>query len=258
MTAEEEACNEALRRIRQAENTETTSLDLSNLDFLTRLPRRLERLTALKELDLSGCPQLRNVRPLAKLRSLQVLKLSGNPWLRGNVGHLAQLRSLQVLDLSRCQQVGTLWSFAKLRSLQVLKLSGNPWLMGSLGPLAELRSLQVLDLSGCSKLNLNSRSEPSSFQTLSPLGGLASLQCLDLSGVQASHRASEFAGRAKVNPSAQALRVPLVNGGFKTFGRAEIASMARPLRVQRARGQRAGGRPQRVGQPYIAPSARPL
>src|SRR5208282_6246329 len=40
----EEAYAEALRRIREAENTGATSLDLSHLDCLRQLPRELERL----------------------------------------------------------------------------------------------------------------------------------------------------------------------------------------------------------------------
>jgi hypothetical protein len=53
----EEAYAEALRRIREAEETGAVALDLSRLE-LNRLPRELGRLTSLRSLDLSGCEQL--------------------------------------------------------------------------------------------------------------------------------------------------------------------------------------------------------
>jgi hypothetical protein len=58
MSQEEVANAEALRRIREAENTGATSLDLSHLDSLYQLPRELDRLTSLRELDLSWCEGL--------------------------------------------------------------------------------------------------------------------------------------------------------------------------------------------------------
>jgi hypothetical protein len=54
MTPEEEA----LRRVREAEATGATALDLSNLNSLNQLPRELERLPELQTLVLSGCWQL--------------------------------------------------------------------------------------------------------------------------------------------------------------------------------------------------------
>jgi hypothetical protein len=61
----EEAYDEALRRIREAERTGALELDLSGWDqtaleytglgTLNRLPRELERLTSLQSLDLSWC-----------------------------------------------------------------------------------------------------------------------------------------------------------------------------------------------------------
>jgi hypothetical protein len=53
----EEAYAEALRRIREAEETGAVALDLSRLE-LNRLPRELGRLPSLQSLDLYGCEQL--------------------------------------------------------------------------------------------------------------------------------------------------------------------------------------------------------
>src|ERR1700730_18133290 len=99
MTPEEEVHAKALRRIREAENTGATSLDLSDLDFLYQLPRELERLTSLQTLNLSKCGQLSgDLSPLASLAALQSLNLSGCGQL-SHLASLANLNSLQSLDL---------------------------------------------------------------------------------------------------------------------------------------------------------------
>jgi len=53
-----EAYAEALRRIREAEETGAVELSLSGLETLNRLPPDLERLTSLQSLYLSRCWQL--------------------------------------------------------------------------------------------------------------------------------------------------------------------------------------------------------
>jgi hypothetical protein len=75
----EEAYEEALRRIREAEKTGATEMKdgkVTGLETLTRLPLDLERLTSLQSLNLSGCRQLTgDLSPLAGLTSLQSLTL---------------------------------------------------------------------------------------------------------------------------------------------------------------------------------------
>jgi hypothetical protein len=78
----EEAYEEALRRIRVAEETGALELDLrgwwneteqeesTGLEALTRLPPELKRLTSLQSLNLSWCRQLSDLSPLASLTSL--------------------------------------------------------------------------------------------------------------------------------------------------------------------------------------------
>jgi hypothetical protein len=72
---EEEAYAEALRRIREAENTGVTTLDLIGLDFLGQLPRELKRLPSLQTLDLTGCKRLSDLSSLAGLAALLELNL---------------------------------------------------------------------------------------------------------------------------------------------------------------------------------------
>jgi internalin A len=204
----EEAYQEALRRIRKAEETGAVELDLSGvkegetgaeeptgLETLTRLPPELAGLTSLQTLNLTGCEQLSgNLSPLASLTSLQLLnlvacqQLSGDlrplagltslqslnlRWcgqLSGDLTPLARLTSLQSLDLSSCDQLSDLTPLARLTSLQSLDLGYCKQLSGDLSPLARLTSLQSLDLSSCDQLS-----------DLSPLAGLTSLRLLDLS-----------------------------------------------------------------------------
>ena len=66
MTPEEEAYEEALRRIREAEETGALELDLWPSD-LTRLPPELKRLTSLQSLKLGSCEPLDDISPLAGL-----------------------------------------------------------------------------------------------------------------------------------------------------------------------------------------------
>jgi Leucine-rich repeat (LRR) protein len=72
----EEAYQEALRRIREAEDSGKLELDLRGL-ALTRLPPELERLASLQSLNLTKCRQLSDLTPLASLTSLRTLDLSG-------------------------------------------------------------------------------------------------------------------------------------------------------------------------------------
>jgi Leucine-rich repeat (LRR) protein len=74
MTLEEEANEKALRRIRDAKEVGALELDLSELPF-SRLPRELEQLTPLQDLNLSGCEQLNDLSPLTGLTSLRSLDL---------------------------------------------------------------------------------------------------------------------------------------------------------------------------------------
>ena len=124
MTPEEEAYEEALRRIREAEKTGALELDLSGLTALIRLPRELEAsprfnqsssgaaisdLTSsetfprwtLQSIVLSRCRWLSDLSPLTSLTSLQSLALSGCE-LSGDLSPLAGLTSLQSLNLSYC------------------------------------------------------------------------------------------------------------------------------------------------------------
>jgi Leucine-rich repeat (LRR) protein len=177
----EEAYEEALRRIREAEETGALELDLSGkkweadawkstgLEALTRLPQELERLTSLQSLDLSRCKQLSgDLSPLMGLTSLQSLNLSWCDQTRGDLSPLSSLTSLQSLNLSGFKQIrGDLSPLASLTSLQSLNLS-NCYQLSDFSLLARLTLLQSLDLSWCH------------FSALSPLAGLTSLQTLDL------------------------------------------------------------------------------
>jgi hypothetical protein len=131
----EEAYEEALRRIREAEETGAVELDLSGyndgnyteLETLTRLPPELTRLTWLQSLNLFYCQKLSgDLSPLAGLTSLQSLNLNRCDRLSGDLSPLADLTSLQSLNLHKC------WQFS-----------------GDLSPLVGLTKLQSLNLYAC-------------------------------------------------------------------------------------------------------------
>ena len=146
MTPEEEAYEEALRRILKAEETEALKLDLggwnqtereyTGLEALTHLPPELECLTSLRSLDLSRCYRL-----------------------HGDLSPLAGLTSLQSLELAACEQLSDLSPLAGLTKLQPLDLSGCDQL-SDLSPLAGLTSLQKLNLAKCSEVKKFSSLEP--------------------------------------------------------------------------------------------------
>jgi hypothetical protein len=150
----EEAYDEALRRIREAENTRALELNLSawsetaqeysGLETLNRLPPELGRLTSLQTLNLFYCKQLSgDLSPLASLTSLQSLNLDGRMQLSGDLSPLAGLTSLQSLNLGSCRFSGDLSPLANLTALQSLSLDwyrGVVWLSRR-SPVCPLESL---------------------------------------------------------------------------------------------------------------------
>jgi internalin A len=194
MSPGELAYAEARRRIQKAEETGAVVLSLGGLWWLDRLPRELERLTSLQQLDLSECSQLSDFSLLANLTSLQELHLSGCSQL-SDFSPLANLTSLQGLNLSGCSQLSDLSPLANLTSLQGLNLYECRRLSDLL-PLANLTSLQHLNLSwwrmlsdasplakltSLLKLKFNVSWWRQLGGDLSPLANLTSLQHLNLS-----------------------------------------------------------------------------
>jgi internalin A len=209
----EEAYQEALRRIREAEESGALELDLSRLSNLTLVPPELSRLTnvqtlrfnelsdlsplagmiSLQSLYIYRCEQLSDLSPLAGMTSLQSLDLSWCGQL-SDLSQLATMTSLKRLNLSECERLSDLSPLAGLTSLQQLSLDSVSYLT-DLSPLAGLTSLEYLLFYDCSllegdltplgnltflnTLSLNGCSNLSG--DLSPLAGLSSLQHLDLS-----------------------------------------------------------------------------
>jgi internalin A len=163
MTPEEE---EALRRVRKAEETGSVTLDLAHLS-INRVPRELTSLTSLRSVDLSYCRKLSDLSPLADLASLQSLDLHGCEQL--DLSGLASLSSLQSLDLRWCTQLSDhLSHLASLHLLRSLDIS-YCGLLRDLSPLASLTLLERLQLSQCGPIG-----------SLSPLSDLVLLRNLNL------------------------------------------------------------------------------
>jgi Leucine-rich repeat (LRR) protein len=130
---EEEAYEEAMRRICEAEKTGALELDLSGLIALTRLPRELAGVTSLQSIVLRWSNispnRLSDLSSLTGLTTLQSIVLSGCKWL-SDLSPLASLTSLQSLDLSWCGHLSV-----------------------DLSPLTGLTSLQSLNLFHCKQLS---------------------------------------------------------------------------------------------------------
>jgi hypothetical protein len=109
----EEAYEETLRRIREAEKTGAVELDLSGLGTLNRLPQELASLTSLQELDLRSCWVLTDLSPLRGLMSLRALKLS---YYRQQLSYLYPLAGAKVPPKAQPLQ---------LRSAHRLKSAGR-------------------------------------------------------------------------------------------------------------------------------------
>lgn len=125
MTAkEQEAYDEALRRIEQARRAGSQELNLSRL-ALTSVPETLGLLTELRSLDISGNQLMSLPEALGQLTALQMLALDYNQ-LSILPGNIRQLRNLQFLDLSYNCLVELPGDIQRLTSLRCLYLHGNP------------------------------------------------------------------------------------------------------------------------------------
>jgi Leucine Rich repeats (2 copies) len=249
----EEAYAEALRRVRKAEASGATALDLSGAPDLKQLPRELEQLTRLKKLYLSFCEQLVDLSPLAGLRGLQTLELVECSQL-SDLRPLAELRGLQTLDLSGCKQLRDLSPLAGLTGLQTLDLAGC-WLLSDLRALAGLRSLQELHVSFCeplSDLSFAGRADgpPDTRHFLEPavrrLEAAGRVECPSEPWPQfQAGRRLEPSDRADGPPGARPLRLRSARR-LEAASRADLASRALPFRVRAAQRPEPAGRTDRA------------
>eukprot|EP00884_Botryococcus_braunii_P015927 jgi/Botrbrau1/3017/Bobra.0070s0013.1 len=140
-----------------------TELDLSTgppgqlgLGFLKRLPEEIGQLTALQQLNLSGCECMRALpEEIGRLTALQQLNLSGCKALILLPPELGRLGALRQLDLSECWGLSSLPAeLAQLTALEVLNLSGCAYLRALPEEIGELTSLRRLDLRNCSELRV--------------------------------------------------------------------------------------------------------
>jgi len=177
---------EAVRRIRECEETGQTWLDLGDL-VLEQLPPELGQLTRLRHLALgttalkvtrddqvewldsdSRRGALTDLSPLVNLTALSTLSLVGCT-LVSDLGPLRTLAELTRLDLSSCESVSDIGPLGSLTGLTFLNLTkcGS---VSDLGPLRTLTRLTILSLQGCASIS-----------DLSPLRSLTELTALTLS-----------------------------------------------------------------------------
>jgi len=129
----------ALQRIRQAKQTQATTLDLSKLN-LTKIPQEIEELTQLEVLHLYY-NQINSLESISKLTKLRELLLHDNQIQ--SLEPLSKLVQLQKLYLGNNQ-------IADVRPLQLLQLLETLYLhhnqIQDISPLASLDRLQTLFL----------------------------------------------------------------------------------------------------------------
>jgi Leucine-rich repeat (LRR) protein len=188
--AEQEACEEALKRIAECTRRRSTVLDLSGLK-LTRLPAKIGQLGKLTELNLSHNLLAALPPELGQLPNLTRLDLSHTP-LAELPPVIGQLANLAVLDVSNTPLATLPLELGQLANLTRLELSHTRLtaLPPELGRLAKLTRLylshtplaalppEVGQLGGLTRMYLSHNR----LATLPPeLGRLANLTRLDLS-----------------------------------------------------------------------------
>jgi internalin A len=134
---------EVLAKIREAERTKATELDLSN-SGLKEIPEELSRLQNLTSLYLSRNQLTEIPEHLSRLQNLTTLYLLGNQ-LTEIPEHLSQLQNLTLLGLSNNQLTEIPEHLSRLQNLTELYLSFNR-LTEIPEHLSRLQNLTLLDL----------------------------------------------------------------------------------------------------------------
>jgi Leucine-rich repeat (LRR) protein len=145
---------------------------LQSVDVLSKHLSSLEgfqHLTNLKELQLSDCWQIEDLKPLANLTHLTRLSLAGC-WKIRDLEPLANLTQLTFLDLTGCINIQDLSPLQHLTHLTDLNLT-ECVNVADITPLAHLTHLTHLDLMRCEQI-----------QDLTSLKQLEQLASLNLSG----------------------------------------------------------------------------
>ncbi len=247
MTPEEEAYQEAQRRIAGVKSTGETKLSLIALPKLTTLPPEIAELTALTSINLwgsavgdvtllAGLQALTSLnlwgtgkldlRPLSGLTSLTSLNLTGRPV--SDLAPLAGLTALTTLELYDTE-VSDLRPLAGLKALTSLNLMRTK--VQDVGPLAGLHELTSLNLCETQVADLGALRNLSKLTKLD-LDGCRQLSWLDLSETMLERLETLHINRCKF------FDVPpeLCGKGNYTNVAREVHAYARALREQ-GRGQ---------------------
>ena len=142
-------------------------LNLSGCVNLSDL-KPVAKLLNLQKLILSECSNIKTLRPLASCKKLQSLSIAGCRKI-SDLAPLVKMKELQNLDIQGCTQIANISPLAKLKELRYLSL--NAYKHDYLWPLAEARNLEDLVLNGAA-----------GDIDLSPLSTLHNLRALHLHG----------------------------------------------------------------------------
>ena len=172
ISEQQQAYNEALKRIEACRSKRGTELDLRDIG-LSQLPPEIGQLTALTKLDLARNQLITLPPEIGRLTALMTLYLFDNQ-LSTLPSEIGQLRALRVLDLYGNQLSVLPAEISQFTTLTALYVGGNQ--LSALPPeIGQLTALEELDL----KMN--------QLSTLpSKIGQLTSLTMLNLDGNQLS------------------------------------------------------------------------
>ena len=151
----------ALERIQQAKETNATKLDLSGLD-LKKIPQEIQKLTELKELDLSH-NQISKIENLDTLINLTTFDLENNQISK--IENLDTLAKLTTLDLET-NSISKIENLDALYKLTTLNLYNNQ--------ISKIENLYAL--TNITELNLSDNN----ISKIENLGSLFFLKKLDL------------------------------------------------------------------------------
>ncbi|GLC59674.1 Serine active site containing protein 1, variant 2 [Pleodorina starrii] len=152
--------------------TALEELDLSGCHQLKELPESIGRLSKMRRLVLQECGMLEDLpETVVDLSLMEELNLAGSKGLKALPNSLSNLRKLTTLNLQGCSKLRTLpETLGDMVMLETLDLNGCGQLEALPDSVGELSRLQRLSLRSC----WNLRAIPESISTL------AALQQLDL------------------------------------------------------------------------------
>jgi leucine-rich repeat protein SHOC2 len=108
--------------------TQLEILELNGNQNLEELGSGVSNLQKLKEIDLRGCPNIKNIKDLVNLKSLKVLRFSGIKKLPIGFDELNQLETLEISNSPQLEWNNVIRTLKNFNNLKRLYLNGNKFI----------------------------------------------------------------------------------------------------------------------------------